>query len=130
MWEVDYEYIKDWLVELDEPTLECVVAAVELLAEEGPTLGRPLVDTVKNSKHKNMKELRPTSPGMSEFRILFAFDPNRHAILLLGGDKSGETESTRSKKQKWAGWYKKAIPVADARFDEHLKQLERGAQNG
>lgn len=126
MWTIEYDYIADWLSGLDKPTLECVVAAVELLAEEGPALGRPLVDTVKGSRHKNMKELRPASPGISEFRILFAFDPKRHAILLLGGDKSGTTTSKRSNKQKWSGWYRKAIPIADARFEEHLERIKKG----
>lgn len=130
MWTINYDYIVDWLSELDKPTLECVVAAVELLAEEGPTLGRPLVDTIKGSRHKNMKELRPASPGMSEFRILFAFDPKRHAILLLGGDKSGTTTPKGSNKQKWSEWYRGAIPIADARFDEHLKRIEKGENDG
>ena len=71
-----------------------------------------------------MKELRPTSPGMSEFRILFAFDPKRQAILLLGGDKSGTTYNGLASKAKWAKWYEKAIPEADRRYDEHLRKLD------
>jgi hypothetical protein len=61
---------------------------LELLAERGPQFGRPLVDTVIRSRHKNMKELRPVSSGRSELRILFAFDPERRAILLVAGDKA------------------------------------------
>lgn len=68
---------------------------------------------------------------MSEFRILFAFDPQRKAILLLGGDKSGQVERKKSKRDKWSEWYKKAIPIADERYDEHLRWLsEKGEKNG
>ena len=65
-----------------------VIAAIELLQEHGPQLGRPIVDTVIASRHKNMKELRPGSSGRSELRVLFAFAPERQAILLLAGDKA------------------------------------------
>ena len=126
-WNIDYEYVKDWLAELDIDTLNCVAAAVEVLGEVGPSLGRPLVDSVKRSRHSNMKELRPPSPGMSEFRILFAFDPRRHAVLLLGGDKSGTKEKSANK-EKWSRWYGKAIPEADRRYDEHLRKLDEEAR--
>lgn len=85
---------------MDQESLEQVVAAIELLEELGPQLGRPIVDTVKHSRHRNMKELRPGSSGRSELRILFAFDPQRAAILLIAGDKTGN----------WQRWYKKNIP--------------------
>ena len=78
------------LTDLDQDTYEQVVAAIELLAERGPPLGRPLVDTVKTSRHKNMKELRPGSSGRSELRVLFAFDPQRKAIFLVAGGKAGK----------------------------------------
>jgi hypothetical protein len=91
-----------------------VIAAVELLGEHGPQLGRPLVDTVVGSRHKNMKELRPGSSGRSELRILFAFDPRRKAILLVAGDKAGN----------WNKWYRANILIADDRFDDHLKKLK------
>ena len=67
-----------------------MIAALELLQERGPQLGRPLVDTVKGSRHKNMKELRPGTSGRSEVRMLFAFDSERRAIVLVAGDKSGD----------------------------------------
>jgi hypothetical protein len=63
-----------------------------------------------------MKELRPASKGSSEIRILFAFDPRRHAILLIAGDKAG----------RWDTWYRSSIPMADQRYTEHLAEL--GAQ--
>lgn len=114
MWQVDIAAIADWLRELDDDSREQVVAAVELLEEHGPHLGRPLVDTVSGSRHRRMKELRPGSSGSSELRILFAFDPGRQAILLVAGDKSGN----------WKSWYRRNIPLADDLFDEHLRTLK------
>lgn len=113
MWSVDIELIAGWLIALDEDSREQVVAAIELLEERGPHLGRPIVDTVSSSRHRNMKELRPGSAGRSELRILFAFDPERSAIMLIAGDKAGN----------WVRWYKKNIPVADDLFDDHLDSL-------
>jgi hypothetical protein len=91
-----------------------VIAAIRLLADHGPGLGRPLVDSIVGSRHKNMKELRPGSAGRSEVRILFAFDPKRRGIMLLAGDKHGA----------WQTWYRRNIPIADDRYDEHLKKLK------
>jgi hypothetical protein len=82
---------------------------VRVLEERGPGLGRPLVDTVEGSRHANMKELR-----VGTIRILFAFDPRRAAILLVGGDK----------RDRWKEFYAQMIPLADDMFDEHLKDLE------
>jgi hypothetical protein len=87
---------------------------MRVLRSEGPTLGRPLVDSIKGSRHANMKELRPGSTGRTEIRVLFAFDLERKAILLVGGDKSDD----------WKGWYDANIPIADKRLDEHQKKLQ------
>ncbi|MGQ3384196.1 type II toxin-antitoxin system RelE/ParE family toxin [Glutamicibacter sp. TV12E] len=87
---MDIELIEVWLDELDVNSREQVVAAIELLEDSGPQLGRPLVDTVKASRHKNMKALRPDSPGKSESRMLFAFDPERAAVTHIAGNKSGD----------------------------------------
>lgn len=114
MWFVDLELIEDWLDSLDDRSVEQVIAAIRVLEERGPNLGRPLVDTVTASRHRNMKELRRGSSGRSELRVLFAFDPARQAILLVAGDKSGN----------WQRWYKKNIPVADDLLDAHLNRLE------
>lgn len=114
MWNVDVDLVEAWLSVLDDDSYVQVIAALELLAERGPQLGRPLVDTVVRSRHKNMKELRPGSSGRSELRVLFAFDPQRQAILLVAGDKAGN----------WSKWYTKNIPVADDLFDGHLKTLK------
>lgn len=89
-----------------------------LLAEVGPALGRPLVDLIASSRHSNMKELRVSADGA--LRVLFACDPQRTAILLIGGNKSGA----------WEGWYRVAIPIADDLFDEHLAQLEQEGTHG
>ena len=74
--------------------------AIYTLSRSGPALGRPLVDTITNSKIANLKELRPGSRGRSEVRILFVFDPWRSAILLVAGDKAGN----------WNKWYARTIP--------------------
>ena len=87
--------------------------AIGLLQREGPTLGRPYVDTIRNSRFKNMKELRVSSQGA--LRVLFAFDPERRAVLLLGGDKS--------KDSRWNDWYVDAIQRADNLFQEHIRKL-------
>ena len=112
-WSVELRLVREWLKQLDDDTYGQVLSALVLLEERGPTLGRPLVDSVAGSRHRNMKELRPGSVGRSEVRVLFAFDPQRQAILLLGGDKRGQ----------WRKWYRVNIPLADDLFDEHLDRL-------
>jgi hypothetical protein len=113
-WTVEFHLgCEDWANGLDRSDAEALLAAVRVLRDQGPSLGRPLVDTISGSRHKNMKELRPGSTGRSEIRVLFAFDKIRHAILLVGGDKSGD----------WSGWYDINIPIADDRFDEHQTAL-------
>ncbi|WP_223178850.1 type II toxin-antitoxin system RelE/ParE family toxin [Paeniglutamicibacter gangotriensis] len=79
MWSVDVGLIAEWLASLDVDSREQVVAAIRLLEDRGPQLGRPIVDSVTDSKYANMKELRPGSSGRSELRALFAFDPKRQA---------------------------------------------------
>jgi hypothetical protein len=103
-----------WINSLDERTRVQVVDAIDRLADDGPTLGRPLVDSIAHTSVRNLKELRPGSAGRSEVRILFAFDPWRSAILLTGGDKSGD----------WQGWYRRAIPHAEDLDAEYLKERE------
>ena len=86
-----------------------VAQAVAALREEGPTLGRPLVDRLKGSRIHHLKELRPGSGGRSEIRIIFAFDPARSALLLLGGDKAGN----------WQRWYRDNIPAAEQLYIDY-----------
>ena len=118
-WEVDLSLIAPWLKEQDKETIIGVTVALNELRDVGPGLGRPLVDTVKGSSFKNMKELRPPSSGRSEIRILFAFDPKRRAVTLLAGDKSAS--GTR---ERWNRWYARAIPRADRLYRQHLSELE------
>ena len=119
MWSVDYEYIRAWLDDQDIDTVKYIFAALKRLEQQGPMLGRPLVDTLKGTQVKNLKELRPASPGRTEIRILFAFDPKRKAVMLLGGDKS----QGKNGRTKWSGWYKEAIPKAEAIYRQHLAQM-------
>jgi hypothetical protein len=91
-----------------------VLAHAKVLAQFGPHLGRPTVDTLKASRHTNMKELRFDWQG-GVWRVAFAFDPNRQAILLVGGDKVG-TDQRR--------FYKRLIAIADDRYDAHLYALQ------
>lgn len=83
------------------------------LTEAGPALGRPFVDTVKGSRHHNMKELRSVGGNL---RALVAFDPRRRAIVLVGGDKTNN----------WERWYRENIPRADRLYDQHLRDTGGG----
>ena len=113
-WSVEFHpSCEAWASDLEQQDAEALLAAVRVLRDAGPTLGRPLVDTIKGSRHANMKELRPGSTGRTEIRVLFACDVERQAILLVGGDKSDD----------WTGWYKVNIPIADERFDEHQHKI-------
>jgi hypothetical protein len=117
-WAIElHETVEVWFLELvaeDPETADLVEEAIEMLAATGPTLGRPLVDRIKGSSYHNMKELRPASVGASEVRILFIFDPQRRAIMLVSGDKAGD----------WKGWYQRNMPLADQRYEEHLAKIE------
>src|SRR5260370_18072359 len=80
--------VHDWFLGLDDPNASLVRDAVELLAERGPALGRPLADRITGSRLHNLKELRPGSAGRTEMRILYIFDTQRPAVLLVARDKS------------------------------------------
>jgi len=99
---------------LAESLQDELLAHAMLLRDFGPELGRPTVDTLKGSKHTNMKEMRFAWVG-EVWRVAFAFDPERKAILLVGGDKGGADQRR---------FYKRLIAVADERFDEHLATLK------
>jgi hypothetical protein len=113
MWNVEYtDQFEDWWLTLSEHEQEAVTAAVEALEDHGPALGRPFVDAIQASRHANMKELRPRG---GHIRVMFAFDPRRTAILLIGGDKAGQ----------WDSWYEEMVPIADRLYDEHLRVIEK-----
>lgn len=120
MWDIDIRYIRSWLDAQDDETVAHVFSALEVLQREGPALGRPLVDCIQASSLPNLKELRPPTPGRAEIRILFVFDPQRRAVLLLAGDKA----KAQSVRDKWSGWYRRAIPRAEEIYRRHL-QCER-----
>ena len=91
-----------------------LIAAARLLADYGPQLGRPHADTLKGSRHANMKELRFEAAD-GEWRAAFAFDPERRAIMLVAGDKSGGSQKR---------FYRQLIAKADFRFSEHVESLK------
>lgn len=114
MWEVEYtDEFGVWWNTLDEHEQESVATSVELLRQLGPQLPRPHADTVKGSKHPHLKELRTQHQGRP-IRTLFAFDPRRVALLLIGGDKTGDNR-----------FYDRMIPLADRLYNEHLATLHR-----
>jgi hypothetical protein len=96
-----------------------LLAHAKLLAAFGPDLGRPTVDTLKGSRHSNMKELRFSWNGQV-WRVAFAFDPRRQAILLVGGDKGGADQRR---------FYKRLLMVADARYYDHLGTLSQSTKD-
>ncbi len=107
------------LWQVDKASHALVNRAILVLEENGPGEGRPLVDGVVASSLHNLKELRPPSKGRSEIRILFVFDPWRSVILLVAGDKAGQ----------WNRWYRSAIPEAERRYGEYLKERRGETRN-
>jgi hypothetical protein len=110
---VSTEAFDIWFGSLSVPTQQAVLFGVELLKAKGAMLGRPHVDTLKGSRYPNMKELRVRHAG-HHLRILFAFDPERKAVLLVGGDKTSVGNRI----------YERLIHTADALYEAHLKNLQ------
>ncbi|MFC6392590.1 type II toxin-antitoxin system RelE/ParE family toxin [Methylorubrum zatmanii] len=100
--------------DLSDEVQDEVLALAGAIAEGGPQMGRPRVDTLNGSKHPNMKEGRFRAAG-GVWRVAFAFDVERHAVLLVGGNKAGVAQKR---------FYRVLIARADERFDEHLKAQE------
>ena len=112
-WTVEVsEEFDEWTRSLTDKAMIDVDASVHLLEERGPLLGFPHSSSVHGSKYGQMREVRVQHKG-KPIRILYAFDPRRHAILLLGGDKTGKES-----------WYEKNVPVADKIFTQHLRALK------
>ena len=117
-WAVEFtDEFERWWNALSEDEQDSVDQMVRLLQARGPSLGRPHADLIHSSRHANMKELRVQHAGRP-YRVLFAFDPKRCAILLAGGDKTGNDR-----------WYEEFVPIADRLYDEHLAALEKEKKN-
>jgi hypothetical protein len=113
-WEVEFTTeFEAWWNCLSEDEQADVNAKVILLQKLGPSLPRPHADLIHSSRHANMKELRIQHSGRP-YRVLFAFDPRCCAILLIGGDKTGDDR-----------WYEEFVPVADGLYDRHLEALKK-----
>jgi hypothetical protein len=115
-WEIELTpEAKQWLRALGAKEAQKIGKALERLERDGPSLPRPHAGLIKGSRYRNMKELRSVG---GHLRALFIFDPRRHAIVLLGGDKTND----------WEGWYTRNIPRADKLYDRHLRSLGKEGQ--
>lgn len=111
--EVEYtDEFEDWWHELSESEQDSVAAKVQLLERLGPQLPFPHSSSIQGSRHSHMRELRIQHQG-DPYRVLYAFDPRRVAILLIGGCKTGDDR-----------WYDRLVPIADDLYDEHLREIK------
>jgi len=119
-WNVEYtDEFEAWWKGLSEEEQISIDASVRLLEARGPNLNFPHSSSIQGSRHPHMRELRTQHAG-KPYRTLYAFDPVRSAILLLGGDKTGDGR-----------WYEKNVPLADELYDDHIEQLRKeGLING
>ena len=108
MWSIEYtDEFEAWWSQLDEAEQESVASVVGVLEQEGAVLGHPYSSGIKASRHSHMRELRIQHAG-NPYRVLYAFDPRRTAILLIGGCKAGDQR-----------FYEKLVPIADQLYSEH-----------
>ena len=113
-WDVEHtDEFGDWFVDLPEADQDAIDFTVDLLMAQGAQLRFPHSSGINNSRHSHMRELRIQSEG-KPLRIFYAFDPRRSAILLIGGDKTGDDR-----------FYERMIPVADELYDVHLDELRQ-----
>ena len=118
MWEVEYtDEFEEWWESLGDAEQSAIAYSVRLLQSEGPSLKFPHSSDVRQSRHRNMRELRSQYAG-NPYRTLYAFDPRRTAILLIGGNKIGDDR-----------FYDEMIPKADKIYDEYLKEIQ-GEKDG
>jgi hypothetical protein len=111
-WNVEYtNEFEAWWDGLGLREQNEIQAAVELLELRGPTLRYPLSSGIRGSRHGHMRELRVQCGG-DPYRVLYAFDPRRSVILLIGGNKTGNDR-----------WYEQFVPIADRLYDEHVAEL-------
>ena len=115
IWEIVFHReFEEWFFAQDNRVQASMAMVIDILEEQGASLGRPYADTIKGSTFTNMKELRVQHDG-NPYRILFVFDPQRQAVLLVGGNKGGDKR-----------WYEKNIPIAERRFIEYLEETKDG----
>lgn len=113
-WDVEYtDEFEQWWLGLRSAERESVAAYVGMLEELGPRLGAPYTSSVTTSRLSHMRELR-VQHGGRPYRVLYAFDPRRVALLLVGGQKTGDDR-----------WYERFVPIADRLYDEHLRTIKR-----
>ena len=111
-WDIEYtDEFESWWETLSEDEQDSVAVSVGLLGEKGPSLPFPYSSGIIGSEFSNMRELRTQHAG-EPYRTLYAFDPRRCAILLIGGNKAGDNR-----------WYEKHVPIADRLYKEHLKDM-------
>ena len=114
IWEVEYtDEFGEWWESLDEQEQDSVAVYVSLLEQRGPALPYPYSSQIHEAKFSHLRELRIQHKGQP-YRVLYAFDPRRTAILLMGGNKTGSNR-----------WYETYVPLADRLYDEHLEQLKK-----
>jgi hypothetical protein len=115
VWEVEFsDQFGQWWDGLTAAEQKSIDFTVSLLQELGPTLKMPHSSGVETSRYPHMRELRIQHEGRP-YRVLYAFDPRRVAMLLVGGDKTGDNRR-----------YEKYVPLADAIYERHLRELEKG----
>ena len=113
-WEVEYtDEFGEWWYTLSKGEQDSIDVVVGLLEEKGPVLSSPHSSDIKSSKHSRMRELIIQHAG-NPYRVLYAFDPGRIAMLLIGGNKAGNNR-----------WYEEFVPIADKLYDDHLETLKR-----
>lgn len=113
MWDVEYtDELEAWWNTLSEAEQESIAVSVTLLESNGPNLAFPHSSGINGSYYRHMRELRIQHEGRP-YRVLYAFDPRRCSILLIGGDKTGNNR-----------WYEEYVPIADRLYTEHLEQLK------
>ncbi len=115
-WEIEFGgSTEQWYAGLRSKERIEIGKALTAIRQQGPGLRRPLVGTISHSRHRNMREARSAGGNL---RILFAFDPNRRAVLLVGGDKT----------HKWDKWYRENVPQADRIYDRHLHDIGKAVR--
>lgn len=112
-WEIEgTSEFETWFTDLSREERGDVIVVVDMLEARGPRLRFPYSSAIRGSRHGHMRELRIQHAGRP-YRVLYAFDPRRSAILLLGGDKTGDER-----------WYDRHVPIADRLYDEYLQELK------